>query len=193
MKVKIVNNVLRLFLIVFGFCGLYFVKDMNVFVSLIITFPCLFLLALVPEIINRIFKYKMSDGLICFYLIFMILALEVGSLYNVYHIVWWYDLFTHFLSGIFMSYIAVIILDKNKIAFKKHKLFYITFIISFSLAIAGIWEICEFSCDSLVGSDTQFVKDTGVSDTMEDMIIAFVGSIITAIYFYIRRNRKLSK
>lgn len=190
---KIVNNFLRLFLIVFGFCGLYFIKDMNIFLSLIITFPCLFLLALVPEIINKIFKYKMSDGLICFYLIFMILALEVGSLYNVYHIVWWYDLFTHFLSGVFMSYIAVIILDKNKITFKKHKLFYITFIIAFSLAIAGIWEICEFSCDNLVGSDTQFVKDTGVHDTMEDMIIAFIGSIFTAIYFFKKRNNEKNR
>lgn len=187
---KLVNNILRLFLIVFGFCGLYFYKDMNIFVSLVITFPCLYLLTLLPEIIHKIFKYKMSDGLICFYLIFMILALEVGSIYEIYHCIWWYDLFTHFLSGIFMSYIAVIILDGNKINFKKHKLFYITFIISFSLAIAGIWEICEFTTDSLIGSDTQFVKDTGVSDTMEDVIIAFIGSIITAIYFYIKRNKK---
>lgn len=192
MVMKIVNNFLRLFLIVFGFCGLYFVKDMNILLSLIITFPCLFLLALVPEIIYKIFKYRMSDGFICFYLIFMILALEVGSLYNVYHVVWWYDLFTHFLSGIFMSLVGVIILEENKVSFKKHKLFYITFIICFSLAIAGIWEICEFSADSLVGSDTQFVKETGVSDTMEDMIIAFVGSILTAIYFYIKRKKSIN-
>ena len=45
---------------------------------------------------------------------------------------------------------------------------------------AVLWEIWEYGV-SLFGADPQQVALTGVSDTMQDMIVCTVGGLITAI------------
>ena len=43
----------------------------------------------------------------------------------------------------------------------------------------------EFTCDNLFGKDAQNVLTTGVDDTMWDMIVAFIGSILVSILYII--------
>ena len=61
----------------------------------------------------------------------------------------------------------------------------IIFIIIFTLAIAGLWEFFEFFSDLILKGDAQRVVTSGVTDTMTDMIAAFISSIIfSCIYHY---------
>ena len=46
-----------------------------------------------------------------------------------------------------------------------------------SMAVAGLWEICEYGVHALTGRDVQHVLDTGVSDTMQDMIVCMIGTL----------------
>ena len=89
----------------------------------------------------------------------------------------------HTLSGVLTSFIALIVLNNiNQYKFK-NVIFNIVFMIVFSLAVAGIWEIFEFTNDILFQADAQKVAISGVNDTMLDMIVALFGSILVCIEY----------
>ena len=55
--------------------------------------------------------------------------------------------------------------------------------ISITLAIASLWECFEYCANILFGGDAQRVATTGVNDTMQDIIVAFIGSIIVSLIY----------
>ena len=57
----------------------------------------------------------------------------------------------------------------------------------FALLIASLWEFLEYGADTFMHLNVQHNIETGVSDTMEDMLVAFLGSIIVALT-YIKTN-----
>lgn len=149
---------------------------------------CVFLVVLVPFIIRKVIRYNLSDKLEFIYLIFVFLAHILGTVVNLYSSVWWWDLFVHFLSGVFTSYIALILLTEFKVLKSKNKIFSAIFIVCFSLSIASLWEFFEFTADKITGGDTQWVLKTGVDDTMTDMLVAFLGSILFAFNHLINKK-----
>lgn len=44
-------------------------------------------------------------------------------------------------------------------------------------AVAGLWEIGEFCLAPICGRDRQNVADTGVADSVIDMIVCLLGTI----------------
>ena len=51
--------------------------------------------------------------------------------------------------------------------------------------VAAGWEIFEFTADNLFGGNAQRALETGVRDTMKDIICALLGSILVVIpYIY---------
>lgn len=181
-RLKMINLTMKLG---FSFFAVYKIIMMilNNSYSRIMTTFCVFLLVLIPSIIRKL-KFEIEDSLEYIYLVFIFLAQILGSVVNLYSSLWWWDLFVHFLSGIFTSYISIIVLDRFKILKNKNKWFNVIFIICFSLAIASCWEFFEFTADKITGGDTQWVIKTGVDDTMEDMLVAFAGSIVFALYYF---------
>ena len=154
-----------------------FLKD----ISIILTINGLY-------IIQTIFKTKINDKLNLAYIVFIFLAHFLGVVVNLYDKIYWYDKFVHFLSGILTSFGAIYILNKNNI--KMSLFFKAIFVISFSMLVASCWEIFEFTSSCLFGVDPQKVFMTGVSDTMGDIIVAFLGSILTALIYYLLNRYK---
>jgi len=137
---------------------------------------------LLPRISNKIFKTKFNDNFEFIYIMFITLSQFLGSCLNLFNIIWWYDLLMHFLSGIFTGILAFIILNfLNKFDYNS-KLFNVIFILSFSLMVASFWEFGEFTFDTLLGMNVQHVE-TGVKDTIEDMLVATLGSIILVLLY----------
>ena len=62
--------------------------------------------------------------------------------------------------------------------------FIFLYIISFVALCGVLWEIYEFTADTIFNLDMQGVSFTGVTDTMEDFIADLVGGIIPALYGY---------
>ena len=62
------------------------------------------------------------------------------------------------------------------------------FILAFSAMCAFLWETFEFVCNILFGGDAQRVAETGVTDTMMDMIVAFIGASIFSLGYYIKEK-----
>lgn len=138
-----------------------------------------------PYIVKKVFKFEISEYLIFIWIVFIFLAHFLGVSLELYNRWYYFDKITHFMSGILSGGVGALILEKVKC---KKILFNILFILSFTWFCAGMWEVFEFTCNYLFGGDAQRVVLTGVSDTMWDMIVAFIGSIIVSIFYYFRNK-----
>ena len=143
---------------------------------------------LIPRIMGKIFKIKITSAMEVVYVLFIILAQFLGSVVNLYNKIWWYDLFAHFLSGILTSVLSLVVLNWFGVYNRKNKWFNFLFIISFTLMIASIWEFMEFGTDTFFGMNVQHSIETGVRDTMEDMLVAFLGSLIVSISYLVENK-----
>ena len=141
------------------------------------------LTALVPTMVRKILHLKISYTMELVYLLFIIFGHFIGSILGIYNEISHYDKIMHTLSGVLTSFVAIIVLNNiNQYKFK-NVIFNIVFMIVFSLAVAGIWEIFEFTNDILFQADAQRVAISGVDDTMLDMIVALFGSILVCIEY----------
>ena len=130
----------------------------------------------VPYLISR-FKFKLNNKELCYYYLFVLLAYFLGCVVNLYKYIWWYDIFVHFISGIFSFGVGLYLVSRmNNV--KINKWFLVFFCLCFVMFIAGLWELFEFWIDNLLGMNLQHNKDTGVVDSMIDMMSAFVGGIL---------------
>ena len=155
----------------------FIIKD----ISVIFTISALY-------IIQRIFNIKINEGLNFVYILFIFMAHFLGVVVNLYDKIYWFDKFTHFLSGIVSSFFAIYILNITKNKNNKKIFFNILFIIAFTLMIASLWEMFEYISSYYFGVDPQKVAQTGVSDTMADIIVAFLGSILVSISYWFEYN-----
>lgn len=147
-------------------------------------------LSILPVILRK-FKVNVSDLVELVYLVFVICASLLGSVLHLYGIIYWYDSLVHYISGMLTALLGFILLIDFKKFDKKSYAFNITYIIFVALAVAALWEIFEFSADSILGGDAQKVLETGVMDTMKDIICALLGSILVSVcYLYEYVNNK---
>lgn len=138
--------------------------------------------------INCKFCKNIHNKLLDFSLTFFIfLSLYLGTLNGFYRFPWW-DTMLHFVSGILLGLLAIMLMNilngnKNLKSYVDAKFIFL-YIISF-VALSGVlWEIYEFTIDTIFHLDMQGVSFTGVGDTMEDFIADLVGGIIPALYGY---------
>ena len=150
----------------------------------------LIIVMLLPLILN-LFKNKIKDNLVFVYSLFIFSAGFLGVTLRLYSVIPGFDKLNHTLSGVFTSFLALLILSLMHKFEARERLYNILYMIIFSLAIAALWEIFEYVCNILFGGDAQMVLKTGVNDTMQDMIVAFMGSIITCLIYYFRYNTSL--
>ena len=183
---KIMNNLLILLMWIINIISIILNITINYEVNILISIA-LSIVIILPRLLKN--KFQITDTMEFIFLIFVLLAGEFGSILKFYDIIYWYDSFTHFLSGALTGYMGLIILSKTKIL-DKNKFFSILFIISLILAVAAAWEIFEFTSDSLLGYDAQRVLETGVSDTMKDIICALLGGITFIALYLFKKNAK---
>ena len=128
------------------------------------------------------------------FLIFLFISSILGSLFHFYEFVDYFDKFTHLLSGIVTAILGIIMLKKWRIKSKHQLSFDIILMNILSLAIASAWEIYEFVASKALNSDLQRVGASGVTDTVHDMIVALIGSLMVSVMYYaIVRNEKYRK
>ena len=161
------------------------IKFANNNYSRTLTYIAIFPVLLLPFLINKT-KFKLSDKEIMMYYIFIFLADFLGCVLNLYNTFSWFDIFVHFISGI-ATFILASIIYKN-ITKEKNKLLKILFCLGIVALIAILWEVFEYSVDSLIGMDLQHNIDTGVIDTMQDMIVAILGGLLSGVYIWIKNR-----
>ncbi|MEH7349092.1 hypothetical protein [Gottfriedia acidiceleris] len=147
-----------------------------------------FVCALVPLILDKVFKIRFAFPLIISYFAFLIGSFCLGSMLRFYSLGWW-DTFLHFLSGTLVAFLAIDLLGKLTTKQSRSGMsagFIFLFVFAFGVFCGAVWEIWEFSSDQFFRTNTQ---GGGNFDTMTDIIADSIGALIIAIGFA-RRSKK---
>ncbi len=111
----------------------------------------------IPDIAQKLFKFHIQDVLYVFIIVYTICPL-LGFSYNLYYYLEWWDDILHAFAGVIFAMLGAYL---PKVLMKEGEpsmglcLFSAFF---FSVAIAGLWELAEFTMDTFFGTDMQ--KDT---------------------------------
>ena len=132
---------------------------------------------IIPTILKKL-KISINDTIEKMYLILIFLSGTIGRIYRLYYITNWYDTLVHGISGILIFIFAQIILKHYKL--NKNTIFNIIFGITLTMSLGTLWEQIEFDIDQIFKTNMQSIE-TGLLDTMKDISIATITSIITAI------------
>lgn len=127
--------------------------------------------------------FKRSKAAYIAILIFIIMAMYFGNVLDFYEIVPYYDKILHTASGIIIGIMSIVIYAHfTKDYFEKvNSRFMLLFCILLTLALAGGWEIWEYTTDKIFGLMSQ---KNSLDDTMTDIICGTVGGIIALIPIY---------
>lgn len=119
--------------------------------------------------------------------LFILFSFVLGSSYNLYDKIKFYDDFLHFWSGFVSVKIGWNILKVTDVKLSAGKLWLCVVLFFFAMGISSICEIAEYLLDTYAHMKTQA---GGLKDTMHDMIDALFGALIMIVYYY---NKYLSK
>ena len=184
-----INNFLIILLFILS---LFFTFNNNNFITFQRLLPSLsiILVLYIPRIFNKLFKFQINSQLELIYIIFIFLAQFLGSVIDFYNHIWWWDLFIHFLSGMLTAIFALDIMKWSDVFKEDKQCFNLLFMNCFTLMVASLWEFVEFGSFVFLSMDVQHHLTTGVFDTMEDMLIAFLGNIIICGLYLLKNNKK---
>ncbi len=132
------------------------------------------------DIAHRLLKLKPCGQLNFLILMFTFIAYPLGGCLDLYRHIPGFDKVAHTLSGVFVSVLclALYYLLKPGHAIEKADLMLAaSFTFLGSMAIAGLWELGEYAVSAIVRMDLQRVRTTGISDTMNDMLVCMAGTI----------------
>lgn len=143
------------------------------------------------------------------FLLFALGSLGVGEYFNGYEKFWWWDDMLHTFSGVIIGFIGFLMVYFFNARYKMtiSPLFVAVFAFAFAMTMAVFWEIFEFSMDAFFGTPMQrwnLPKDAmligkpyqgvGLRDSMSDLIVCGLGSLIAAVasYFAFKHKKRTS-
>ena len=187
MKLKYSNY----FLVIIMLCGdvVYFsramVEEKN---NMILTCLALPLVLLIPFILRKLKVLNLNPNALFVYNLFMFFADFLGCVVGLYNKTTYYDVVMHFVSGFSTALLGMVLYNYLAKKEKDNKILKYTYIVGFCMAIAAFWEIFEFFGDNTLGMNLQHSIDTGVRDTMEDIICAVMGMFTYLGVFTLSRS-----
>jgi len=125
----------------------------------------------------------------------------LGEIFNFYAKTTWWDSFLHTFSGALIAFLSISLISilndttKNK-DFHLNFFFICIFALSVSITIGVLWEFIEYASDTFFGTNMQrayqstldgnskglpFVGRAALVDTMKDLLLDTVGSLITCV------------
>jgi uncharacterized membrane protein YjdF len=127
----------------------------------------------------------------------VVAALWLGETRDFYGRFWWWDLALHTTSGVLLGilgFLLVYVLNAMpQLDMHLRPGFIAFFAFCFAVTVGALWEIFEFTMDTLVGLNMQkpFLGDpSGLTDTMWDLIVDSVGAFVLSVvgYWYMKRG-----
>ena len=161
---------------------------------------------LLPTFITRRFKLVVPDFMCVLYYIFLYLAVFLGEIFSFYYKIPYWDVLLHTMSGAMLGALGFILIDwlnrDSHVKLSASPIFVSLFAFSFALAIGAMWEIYEFSFDSLFGLNMQkFRAEDGrlligrdaLVDTMKDIITDAAAAMAVSVIGYVKNVKKKNK
>lgn len=137
------------------------------------------LISFIPAILKR--DYHITLHWVFELLIATALFLHVGGgVFKAYHLIPRYDMLTHFVSALVVSFLAfsiIYILDEywDGLSMDIYAMAFV--VVIFTMAMGVVWEFLEWTVDMVFGTTEQL----GLQDTMQDLLVDTLGGIIMAV------------
>ena len=167
----------------------YFIVSLTAVVALVITY--------IPDILQQRKIVVLSKKLQEFVAVFTVMAMFFGEILGFYERFVWWDTMLHFSSGIMLSFVGLSLFNSlskiNSDSVQYKSTVAIVFAVLFAITCGAIWEIIEFTGDSLLGMNMQRwqsvtkivmvdegitnLSNPGLINTMKDIICDVVGSL----------------
>lgn len=149
---------------------------------------------MIPTIITRHFKLMVPGVMCILYYVFLYCAIFLGEIFSFYYRIPIWDSILHAMSAAMLSTLGFILVDwlnkDDHVKLSMNPLFVSLFAFSFALMIGTLWEVYEFSFDSILGLNMQkarledgtpLVGNAALADTMKDLIIDALAALAVAL------------
>lgn len=159
--------------------NLFFSTPYYVFLSLLGL-----LLVFVPRIAEKVLSLKEDYLLRLTTHLYILFTYGIGMIFNGYDRIPLYDKLMHTVTGVIFGLCGLVVYyllkpRGEKMRVKRAEFWQAAvFSAGFASLIAVGWEIVEFVINLVLHNDPQHVLDTGVTDTMMDMIVCLIGSLV---------------
>lgn len=137
---------------------------------------------MLPRIFAERLKIRLPLEFYIAIVVFIFATILLGEMLDFYERYWWWDLTLHFASaigfGVIGFLLALVMFEGDRYAAPPIAIAAISY--GFAVVIGTGWEIFEFTMDRTFGMNMQRAE-TGVQDTMWDLIVNQAGAAIAAI------------
>jgi hypothetical protein len=162
----------------------------NVFLTLTVI-----ALTLIPAFVWRRYRIYLPPELQLVAVVFVFLSLFLGSARDYYYLYWWWDIVLHTGSGFLLGlvgFVAIYLLNHtDRLPKEVRPAFRCFFGVTFAVTLGVLWEIFEFAVDSIWPEVNMQSNESGVKDTMYDLIVDTAGAVVVALmgWAYYRTGR----
>lgn len=156
---------------------------------------CLILLLFFQLFLVKKLKIRVPPLLKILISLLLLISLVLGRFFTLYRSLPGFDKSQHFLYGLVFAVIGFVLFYRLNPGQRKLTISPLTialFAVSFGLLLGYVWEIFEFANDRLFDTNMQSWKqalDSGLTDTMLDMVADLAGSVLVA-WVAIRRLKR---
>jgi hypothetical protein len=152
-------------------------------------------LTLIPAFLLRRYRIYTPPEFQLIATAFFFLSLYLSSAVDFYYHYWWWDIVLHagsgFLLGI-IGFLALFLMNQtDRLPAGIQPAFLCFFGVTFAVFVGVLWEILEFVVDLIVPWANMQSRETGVVDTMHDLIVDALGAVVVALmgWAYFKRGR----
>lgn len=152
-------------------------------------------LTLLPAVLHRRYSVLIPAEFQLVSAAFIFLSLFLGSAVDLYYHFWWWDIVLHSSSGFLLGiigFLAIFLLNQtDKIPVGMKPAFVCFFAVTFAVFLGVVWETFEFAVDQMWPSINMQSNETGVVDTMQDLIVDMIGATVVAVmgWGYLKTGR----
>lgn len=166
-----------------------------------------------PIVLRKRFMIQIPLMITVMCALFGFVAMVMGDGLNFYGKYSWWDSVLHLFSSCVLAFVGLwiitIIFEQQDQLVLNNKLFLSLYVLIFGLSCGAVWEVCEYAYDAFCGTNTQqFMATTTASittvediplcghealrDTMTDLILDLVGSLLISIYVFFRYDKLIA-
>lgn len=140
--------------------------------------------SMLPAALAERYQIRVPVPFLSFVVLFIFATLFLGEAIDFYNRYWWWDIALHATSAIGFGLVGFIcifyLFEGDRYAAPAWAVSFFSW--CFAVAIGAVWEVFEFTVDSIFG--TNMLK-SGLPDTMGDLIVNVIGAAIGAASGYL--------
>ncbi|MDL0432283.1 hypothetical protein QPM17_14145 [Marinobacter sp. TBZ242] len=141
-----------------------------------------------PILFERRFRIHIPPELQLAAIGFVFASLFLGEIRDYYTRFWWWDMALHTMSGFLLGILGFLLVhimnETEKIHVHMNPGFVAFFAFMFALGVGALWEVFEFTMDSLFSMNMQkpmLGDPSGLTDTMWDLVVDALGALVISV------------